>query len=167
MLDAADKLARGDGTGRPPAAELRRSISTSYYAAFHALTVRVAQFAVPDVRPPEQGVLCRAVSHQAAVKSAQTIFTGGAAAGPHKILAVQNLGLRAAASSSVVKAADQFSSLQDQRHDADYNHDKQVSRAEALAAVEAARTVVKVCKSTSKKIRPAMDCWCAMVLLLC
>ena len=46
LLEIAERLASGSGPGRPRQAELRRAISTAYYALFHTLANSCADLLV-------------------------------------------------------------------------------------------------------------------------
>jgi hypothetical protein len=60
LLDVAESLVRGySGTATPTASELRRSISTAYYAAFSALVARASDVMLPEGSAEESATLSR------------------------------------------------------------------------------------------------------------
>jgi hypothetical protein len=60
LIDVADSLARGcSGVAPPTPAELRRSISTAYDAAFSALISRAARLLLPDGTNEEHAATTR------------------------------------------------------------------------------------------------------------
>lgn len=63
LLDQADRLAAGAGLGpgRPHQSDLRRSVSTAYYALFHFLVAEAVATISTD--PTDAKVLCRAFGH--------------------------------------------------------------------------------------------------------
>jgi hypothetical protein len=107
LLNAARKLAGRTGSGRPRQAELRRAISTAYYAVFHELAREAADALVGKANrrtiPVAWSQVYRALNH-GRVRSAcrSEAFKNGF---PDKI---RSFGRG-------------FVALQVKRHDADYN----------------------------------------------
>lgn len=103
-------LAPYDGMPAAPEADLRRSISTSYYALFHRILQVMTDFLVgEDMQGSDEYVkLYRSFSHTALAKSCKTINTrqtGGNRDDIRTIAAV-------------------FVDAQNRRHDADYDPEK-------------------------------------------
>jgi hypothetical protein len=65
--------------------------------------------------------------------------------------AVRNLGFPR----TIVTCADAFVKLQQMRHDADYDPDHRVLRADALAAIQLAERAIRDLRSTPRKERTA------------
>ena len=138
MIIAARKLANAS-PGKPRQAELRRAISTAYYALFHAISKDAADLLVgvgPN-RPDDAWTqIYRALQHGEARSACE---------------GVRKLGFPPA----IIACADVFAALQQQRHDADYKPNVRVRRAEALDAINAAEKAMASLKSASRKDRIA------------
>ncbi len=115
------------GTGAPVQANLRRSISSAYYAVFHLLVADAVQQFFP--RLPSLGDrVGRAFAHsemkRACAKFAQPTL-------PDDVRTLLTDGI----SEELVRIAKAFSSLQQARHDADYDTSLVFSRDDALSFV--------------------------------
>lgn len=124
-LIAASKRRMATGRGRTRGIDARRAISDVYYALFHALAEMCADEMIgPSRRWTDAWVrVYRSLDHVAAKRSLQK-----AARGPH---------LEITAFSSV------FSSLQELRHDADYNpRPFKLRRDDILTLVHSAEEVI-------------------------
>lgn len=160
LLELANDLAQAVGPGRPRVAALRRSVSTSYYAAFHAIAARTAAQLAPDLDRANQLQICRRIEHRHVLNTANYIRGTGT---PKS--SVTALVAAAAANADVERAAREFGDLYDARTDADYNHAFVVARQTALANWERAKLIVKTFDSRSAAIQPALNSWCALIAL--
>ena len=121
LFDTARRLAGliGDSPapiGRPHQADLRRAVSTAYYAMFHALCTSNADTLIGTVRAGPQASpwlqAYRALDHG----TAKTLLS--------------RYGSQHQASIGIRAFATAFSNLQEQRHDADYNPKRAFTRPE-------------------------------------
>lgn len=138
MIVTARKLAKSSPK-KPRQADLKRAISTAYYALFHALAKDAADMlvGVGSNRPDKAWThIYRSLEHGAAKSACE---------------AVRNLGFP----QSIVTCADAFVTLQQKRHDADYNPEHRVLRADAVAAIRLAEKALRDLKATPKKDRKA------------
>lgn len=129
---------------RPKQASLRRAVSASYYSLFHLLAEDAARsmFGGSDAAAL-RAVVCRALQH-ATMKRAAQGFGAGSPAEPWKSL----LG---APSSDLRLVASTFVDLQQERHQADYDLGRPLTRTEAIdlvERVEAASTARKAIRKT-------------------
>jgi hypothetical protein len=130
LLEQAERLATA-GVGRPRQADLRRAISTAYYALFHLLTQdgakRIATHS--GLRP----LLARAYNHGDMKQVSDQFARNKLPANLHPLVTNISNDLRA--------VAEAFFALQAARHQADYDvqPDRQFTRAIALARVHQAR----------------------------
>ena len=138
MIVTARKLANASPR-RPRQADLKRAISTAYYALFHAMAKDAADMLV-GVGPSRPD---KAWTH--AYRSLQHGDAKNACEG------VRKLGFPAA----IINCADVFVKLQQNRHDADYDPDCRVLRADAMAAIELAEYVIIGLRDAPKKDRKA------------
>ena len=138
MIVTARKLANASPK-KPRQAELKRAISTAYYALFHAMAKDAADMlvGVGQNRPD------KAWSH--VYRSLQHGDAKNACAG------VQGLGFPL----NIVDCADAFVDLQQMRHDADYDPAHWVLRADALEAIIMAETAIRLLKASPRKDRIA------------
>jgi hypothetical protein len=126
----------GAGRGAPRNTDLRRSVSTAYYALFHRLALATARAALPNAAPAEVYGLARHISH-ASVKQVCSYIAGEA---PPKHLDAIVTRLRQNPELSAV--ANVFVDLQQQREDADYNHLADVTRPGVLGSVARAKQAI-------------------------
>ena len=124
LLAQAKHLAEWDSR-RPRQANLRRSISTAYYAMFHLVTSGCVQGFAPPV-PNTLGMrMARAVAHSEVKDVCAMIWKGQLS------YAMQEL-LPTGASASLQGFSESFVELQEARHRADYDLSATYSRAEVL-----------------------------------
>lgn len=125
---------------RPRQADLRRAISTAYYALFHALAKNGADCLVGTAKAQRPdwawAQTYRVLEHGAANTACQ---------------AVRNIGFPA----DIKDCADAFVELQKARHDADYDPRHRPTRADALAAVHMAREAIEKLRRTPVNHRRA------------
>lgn len=138
---AAELAGEGGGRGKPQTIKLRRSISSSYYALFHELTFRAALRATgaeaSDWSPREAGV-ARWIAHND-LKDLSRAAMGEAK--PALGAALRPLDPK------VIDLASSFVSLQDARHEADYNDYFDVSKASALLYQRTAVSAVNLSRT--------------------
>ena len=133
-----------DGRARPRQASLRRSISSSYYAVFHALAKAIADTLVgssPASRPNKAWVdVYRGIGHggtKDACKAAMNVNF------PDRLKAF---------SDSLVR-------LQDARHQADYDPEVRFSKEDALANLAEAENALAALKAVRPIDRKAFAAW--------
>jgi uncharacterized protein (UPF0332 family) len=136
LFDQARALATHD-PGKPRQANLRRAVSSAYYALFHALVEEACRvmFGASHAEEPFRFVLGRAFTH-GAMKQACVAFAGGT------LKAAVAKGLPAAFSipEEIKGLAARFVDLQEQRHEADYDRTGRFRRSEVLMLVEEAES---------------------------
>ena len=132
LLEQAERLASA-GTGRPRQADLRRAVSTAYYALFHLLTRESSRKVASHVGL--RLLVARAFNH-AEMKRASVAFA--------KKQLPEDLGSTmptATISADLQMVANSFVQLQEYRHRADYDtrSDRGFTRQTARAEVRRAR----------------------------
>lgn len=139
LLSLADRLAKASPK-RPRQADLRRSISTAYYALFHALAKSGAELLVGKTKAFRSEKawqqMYRALDHGRAKSASE---------------AARNLGFP----QGLKDCADSFVELQKARHDADYDPLHRPTRPEALQAVVRARDAISKLRTAPLKHRRA------------
>jgi hypothetical protein len=149
LLDVARVLTpSAAGPGRPRTAQLRRAVSTAYYAVFHELVVQ-ATVALCGNDP--QGAAAR---HQAArwfthsdlrVLAKATTSAGGAARAVASVLGSPHQDL--------ARLVDLFVALQSERYRADYDHEYSITRSAALSLIDDAGDAI----DTARRLAMARD----------
>lgn len=134
MIVTARKLAKASPM-RPRQADLRRAISTAYYALFHALAKDAADLLVgvgADRPDKAWSHTYRALQHGDAKSACE---------------AVRNMNFPA----TIMSCADAFITLQLERHNADYDPDYQARREGADAAIRQAEDAIRNLHKSSKR----------------
>lgn len=138
LLGTARRLAKA-GPGKPRQSDLKRAISTAYYALFHALAKECADRLVgtgPGRPDKAWRQAYRALNHGDAKNACKQL---------------RNLEFPA----ELVQVGDDFQTLQVIRHDADYDPSRRVSRDGALAAIASAERGIASLRSAAVKDRVA------------
>ena len=144
LLGTARRLAKASPK-KPRQCDLKRSISTAYYALFHAIAKSNADLAmgVGADRPTKAWAQTyRALDHNKAKKAC---------------ISLRGLGFPV----ELIDCGEAFVSLQQARHDADYDPLFRTSRQEALACVDTAEDAMDKLKAASRRDRLA---FCAVLL---
>jgi hypothetical protein len=158
LLDAADRLAPADaGRGRPSYAAHRRAVSTAYYAAFHAITARVAALVFPNADTAFQQRVRRWVNHadiRTVCEWVSTLGGTGSYGIPKHIVPLLNPpGGAANIDPDTVAIADGFLELHEKREQADYDHEAVFTRTDTLGQIALARQVAaRAEESTSDEV---------------
>jgi hypothetical protein len=130
LLDQAEQLAKLDPR-RPKQANLRRAVSSAYYALFHLLASATSALYVS-----EAGMVARIVRtlNHAEMKRASTMIAN------NKLpKAVQDPGAGYTVPADLKIVADALINLQQARHEADYDLSATLNRLETLTFVASAR----------------------------
>lgn len=138
MISTARRLAHASPK-KPRQDDLKRAVSTAYYALFHAMAKDAADLlvGVGSDRPDKAWThVYRSLQHGDAKSACE---------------AVRNLNFPG----TIKSCADTFVALQQRRHDADYDPDCRVTRADALDAVLQAERAISALKSAPKRDRKA------------
>ncbi len=122
---------------RPVQANLRRAVSSAYYAVFHLLSAEVADH-VASVGPPGlRERTQRALNHNTMYKAAEAFSLPGSR--PRSLPA--DIELHGPVTAELVAIAKGFKRLQEERHAADYDVRQVFDRIRALALVETAEEI--------------------------
>lgn len=139
LIRLAEELAGlNAGQGQPRNTNLRRAVSTAYYALFHRISLAAARSLLPNGADAEVYGLARDIKH-AAVKQCADYIAGQT---PPKHLDSIILRLRQNADLSAV--ARNFVDLQQRREEADYDHLANFTRPDVLASVGLAKRSVAI-----------------------
>jgi len=138
LLDQASRLISAPVAGRPRQVDVRRSISSAYYAIFHAVITAAADEFVGAVHRStrEHGLVMRSVDHRT-IKTICIDLTK-----TQLPRAYRSYVPPAGFADDITAFADVFSDLQEQRHAADYDSLKSYVTADAQGAIANARTAL-------------------------
>jgi uncharacterized protein (UPF0332 family) len=138
LLDQAADLVLKEAN-RPRQASLRRAISTAYYAVFHLLIFEATKTIVPE---KSIGYLvARAFQHNEMKEISKAFYAG----------APKKLGtILPTVSSDLKHVAGAFVTLQEARHQADYDTAKRFTRAEANTFIQQAQFIFTTWKTLRK-----------------
>jgi hypothetical protein len=130
LLEQAEKLAQLDPR-RPKQANLRRAISSAYYALFHLLAAEASALYADEAGLASR--ISRTLGH-VDMKKASTMIAN------HKLpRGLQPPGGGYVTPPDLKTVAEAFGTLQEARHGADYDVSRTFRRQEALEFVESAR----------------------------
>jgi uncharacterized protein (UPF0332 family) len=139
LLSQARRLARLD-PNRPRQANLRRAVSSAYYAAFHFLADQSCRAAIGSHhdQAPYRHVLCRGFSHTT-MKHACISFGGGTL----KAAVAKGLPPTFAIPPEIRRMANTFVDLQTTRHTADYDLTERFTRSDVLWLIGETETAIR------------------------
>jgi hypothetical protein len=138
LLEQANQLALID-TRKPRQANLRRAISSAYYAFFHFLIDQASKQIVGrgHAQRPYRQVLARAFQHGTMNEACRT-FRGGNL----PVALTRSLPAGFSISSPLSHIAHQFTVAQEKRHLADYDHSERFTRSDTLADISEIRQAI-------------------------
>jgi len=122
--------------GRPDAATLKRCISTAYYAVFSLLVHAASSMLAGNSadRKELRGYVARAFGHNEMAEACRGFSSGNLNTGLKSCL-------RSSISTDLMDIAATFRSLQQSRHDADYNILQKPKKTDARQAIQDAKRV--------------------------
>ena len=138
LLSVADTLARLDDASTT--VQLRRAVSSAYYGLFHGLIADATRrtFGLEADREPDRQVLSRWYNHGEMRSVCQWVIRlASGQSVPDGVAA-----LLADPPAELVSVARTFVQLQEQRHEADYDHAADLTEADALTAIVRVRAAL-------------------------
>jgi len=149
LIEQAEQLARPPANGAPRQADLRRAVSTTYYALFHAILVDVADQLAGRARrnSVEYSLAYRSVPHRQLANLCEELSktTLGAKYRPFE----PNGGFGA----DLLAVASALIDLQEKRHSADYDPLYRVTASDASLTVQAGRAALNHWRSVPRNRR--------------
>jgi uncharacterized protein (UPF0332 family) len=138
LLVQARELATRD-PGKPRQVNLRRAVSSTYYALFHALVDQACRLMLGGrhSEAPFRHVLGRAFTH-GTMKQACTAFAGGTL----KAAVAKGLPATYSIPIDIRNVAGKLIDLQERRHLADYDRTERFRRSDVLALIDEAETAL-------------------------
>lgn len=148
-LIASARRLLGEGLrGQPRQSDLKRAMSTAYYAMFHALCRNCADFLIgkssASRSEPAWRQAYRAVDHG------------------HDKTQCGNSGVMARFPSEIGSFAIKIGQLQEKRHRADYDLSNGFTRHDVLTEIDATETAIKRPQAANTKDRRAFAAWTVM-----
>ena len=123
LIETSRRLAQF-GPAQPTQADLRRAVSTAYYALFHCLAATAADLLTGDGRSTEWHQVYRALEHGKAKR------------------ACQQQEAMAAFPTEIHRFGGTFADLQGARHEADYSLEDEYSKPNVLAIINRAEDAI-------------------------
>lgn len=137
LLQQARELAEHQtGAGRPRPEWLRRAVSTAYYAVFHDVALRVSRHLLPQGSQADRRRLCRSIGHRELREVCESVKKPKGRAHYRPIIE------RLHQDQQLARLAESIADLQEQRHQADYDHLEPFSKERVLLALEVAETAL-------------------------
>jgi uncharacterized protein (UPF0332 family) len=121
----------------PTQANLRRAVSSAYYAVFHLFSAEVAAQIISGGPSGLRQRTQRALSHNSMYKAAESFSQSGVR--PRNLPA--DIDLQGPVSTELTSIAKGFKQLQDERHAADYDVSQSFDRIKVLALVQTAEDI--------------------------
>ena len=142
LFAQAENLARLDPK-KPKQANLRRAVSSTYYALFHFLVHEACcvHFGTHPAKAAYRHVLGRAFSHSVMKQACKSFAGGSLKDSVQKGLPKNQTGVYAIPQ-PVREIAATFTELQDKRHTADYDLSERFTRSDVLTLISEARSSV-------------------------
>lgn len=145
LLVTARRLAHVSEARQPTQADLKRAVSSAYYAVFHELCLNCANTLIGpsdiDRSDSAWGQVYRAVEHRIAKNQCE------------------NRRVMGKFPKDIEDFANAFVSLQIKRHSADYDPNSLFSLTDALTVTDEAEAVIRSFRRVSKKDRSAFSAW--------
>lgn len=150
LLDQAERLIASTG-GTARQVDLRRAISSAYYALFHAVTTEAADDLVGRThrQTPRYRLAYRSIDHKSLLRLCEDIVKTKL---PAKYAGYEPSG---GFGPDLQAFADSVVDLQEKRHLADYDPLFRVNKSEAVLAVETGRSALTRFKSANRTLRRA------------
>jgi uncharacterized protein (UPF0332 family) len=139
LLEQAERLVARPAGGQPRQADIRRAISTAYYAVFHAALTAVADEFIGATRrgTPAYGLAYRSIDHRWLRDLCEDVKKPTPPAKYTPYLPAKGIG------PNVIAFATELVALQEKRHAADYDAVLRFRRADAEAAIKSARAALR------------------------
>jgi hypothetical protein len=151
LLEQADRLIAPPGGGAPRQADLKRAMSTAYYAVFHAILTAAADdfVGVTHRSTPRYALLYRSIGHGSLRAFCEDVIKRTI---PSKYSGYAPTG---GFGTDLTALATALVDLQEKRHLADYDPLFRVNTSDAVLAVATARSAVARFNNASRASRRA------------
>ena len=147
LIRTARRLTETSGRGQPRQTDLKRAVSTAYYALFHTLCLICADGFIgtktADRSNPAWQQTYRSVEHGLAKRRCSD-----------KKVRVFPSGIR--------NFAEEFVKMQEKRHEADYDPMSRFKLNDVVVAIDAAELAIQQLRSCPMKDRRAFAAWATM-----
>ncbi len=146
LLRLAERLVPADvGRGKPRTVELRRGVSTAYYALFHELIWQATRELVGD--EPTAKIQRYKASRWIAHAEVKELAKAASGASPTSALA----SVLGPVDQRLARVAEAFVTLHEERERADYDHEYDIKRRDALLLIATAREAVDTVRLLRKE----------------
>jgi hypothetical protein len=151
LLEQADRLIAPPGGGAPRQADLRRAISTAYYAVFHAIVTDAADDFVgrSHRHAPRYALVYRSIDHRSVRGLCEDVVKTTPPAKYSNYVPMGGFG------PDLIALATAVVELQEKRHAADYDPLFRARMSDAVLAVATSRTALVRFRAASRARRKA------------
>ena len=151
LLDQANRLAAAPAVGAPRQADLRRAVSSTYYAVFHAVVTEAADDFVGATKrhTPRYALLYRSIDHRSLRTICEDIVKDKLPKKYNKYEPKGGFG------PDIDALANAVTELQEKRHVADYDPHYRARRSDVILAVATGRTALVRFRSATRTRRKA------------
>ena len=151
LLDQADRLAAAPARGAPRQADLRRAISSAYYAVFHAVVTDAADDFVGRTKrhTARYALVYRSIDHRSLRRICEVVMK------PNLPDKYDKYEPRGGFGADIEALANAMTELQDKRHTADYDPIYRAGRTDAVLAIATGRTALDRLRRANKTRRKA------------
>lgn len=149
LLDQADRLIAPIGGGAPRQADLRRAISSAYYALFHALLTQIADDLAGrvDRQSSRYALVYRSVDHKSLRRMCEDIIKPNLPTKYTQYVPPAGFG------ADLIAVATAVVDLQEKRHSADYDPLYRVRASDAAIAVATSRSALLRLRRANRSYR--------------
>ena len=148
LISSARKLLGEGQVGPPKQSDLKRALSTAYYAMFHALCRNCAETLVGKTRASR--------SQRAWIQAYRAMEHG------HAKKQCKNSNVMKEFAPDIEDFANRFAELQEKRKKADYDPSSSLTRRDVITVIDAAETAIKKLQEPPTKDRRAFAVWTVM-----
>ena len=148
LISTARHLAKLGGTRRPRQSDLKRAVSTAYYALFHAMCQNCADSFIGGTNADRSASAWRQVY--------RSVDHG------HAKSQCKNKDMLEKFPKDIEDFAEQFYKLQIERHAADYDPNSKFFRTDVQATIDAAEVAMKAFAKVPIKHRRAFAAWVSL-----
>ncbi len=151
LLDQANRLAAAPAVGAPRQADLRRAVSSTYYAVFHAVVTEAADDFVGATKrhTPRYALVYRSIDHRSLRTICEDIVKDKLPKKYNKYEPKGGFG------PDIEALANAVTELQEKRHVADYDPHYRAIRSDVILAVATGRTALVRFRSATRTRRKA------------
>jgi len=146
LLLQANQLASRGKTTPPRTVDLRQAVSSAYYALYHCITRQVTLYILPQAQSSERYEFVRHFKHDGILQVCNWILRQN----DQTPAQTRECSSTMRTSKELLTIADTFKQLQQQRHQADYDHGAEFTKEEVLGVIQLSTAAIEIIMRLSK-----------------